>query len=202
VDTNISIVTVIDLEDVFRLTLDCNDEIFTELAFTKLTEGKTGVSLTHGQILNNSSKMFEINVALEENKHRQKILHFLTLAIFLALKEVESKRQTDISELLIPPPPVLEAREYSKNHEPKRNDLQPLDLSKKTQTKGKPGRPHYKDDIWAHDQVFSHHKPPDKIKLKWLSRVKRDPRRRDIDKEELNRQFRRIMERNWGTKAG
>jgi hypothetical protein len=71
-----------------------------------------------------------------------------------------------------------------------------IERSKEILKKSKPGRHHYKDDIDAHNQVYVEHKKMDEVKAEWLNKISNDKNRSQIN--DPDRQFRLIMEEDWG----
>jgi hypothetical protein len=70
---------------------------------------------------------------------------------------------------------------------------EPLDKGRK---RGRPGRPHFKEDIWAYKQFWMEKRPDKKeIYKEWIYRVENN-----INRDQLHypdRQFNRIMEKDW-----
>jgi len=62
--------------------------------------------------------------------------------------------------------------------------------------KGRPGRHHFEDDKWAHDEVFIRGRKKEEVKSEWFKRIMGDKYRSNI--VDPDRQFNLIMESSWG----
>ncbi len=69
-----------------------------------------------------------------------------------------------------------------------------------TPAAGKPGRPSYSEDVWAHDQIFIHSCPKKEVYKEWIKKIKENPKRVNLD--DPGRQFKRIVKPEWGNKSG
>lgn len=71
----------------------------------------------------------------------------------------------------------------------------PKETQKQT---AKGGRPHYTEDLWAHDQIFSLDRSPDEVKPEWLERVKENPNRSETLSASLKKHWdERITNPKW-----
>ena len=61
--------------------------------------------------------------------------------------------------------------------------------------KGKPGRPHIPEDIWAWEQVFIECRPQKDVYSDWVEKVSNNPNRKH--NVQNDRQFKRIMKPGW-----
>jgi hypothetical protein len=183
---------ILELKDEERICWNKREydekEVMGRLFLDELSENSTRLSY--------ASDRLGGNVAASRDQARKELFDFWLQSYFTYLLLSKEEWTANAAE---PPQWLLEAAGYPGGAPVKHNGSI---IQTTKQNKRGPGRPHYEEDVWAHNQVFLCGQPMENIKSLWLSKVEENPKRSDIYIEELNRQFRKIMEGNWGNKAG